>query len=906
VQGSNLLFFADPFLEQQLLRQAALKEVGRGYFVNGLAFDDQHNVSIDTQQQALLYQNAAEFASANNISLGTALSEAQQNTLDRPLLWYVEQKVKQRDADGKTEEITALVPTVYLPKLYTEQTQNLAGGLIQGDQVSITTPGTLRNTGFIVGNDVSINAGEFINEKRLADIGTRTYRPNSEGYFKVTGEAVQAGGFLSAANLTLNADRVASVSGEFQILAETQEQSQTNTQNLLANLRSELGANFTESTVTDNLHQEWVQTKDHSMEQIAMAVVAIAVAVMTGGAGAYMLGLNGGLGATIANAAFSSMASSVVTGAISGDLSLENVLKSGVTGGLTAGLTGNLGLNNLPGNASLGDKLINWGAKSFVSAGVNTAINGGSFQSAFVNSFVSNAAAGAATWIGDTFNISTNDATFGTSVAHAIGHAALGCAAAVAKGGDCEAGAIGAAASAIASNFLAPSLAYDANTNSVHADNSAGNILLNTLVPTLGALAAQAAGADAMTGFNAAQNEWQNNRLLHPTEIQKIATLAGNWQLLNQLHGLNFTSQEDAQWRLTAAACGIARCAAGYADAPAALANMQTLGERWSFSREASLLANTRDDWAPVYQSVNAGARGGFRVDASADDFAYTTGDRVGDWWDRGQIGTRAVGAVQGTASAFGAATSIVVGGATCIETLGLGCAAGYAGAVVSVDQMYAGYSTMWSGTPTLTFGEYGLQRLGLSPGAAALGYGLLGMSPMAAEAYLANRATNAWAASNAAGRETYGSATTLSPLQGLSPAQVVQQANLLGLGTPRDGLLLWSGFGKDGPASSQSYARMNGGVTLEMTPGGAWLNQMDLYGPNSPFTRAEADFIWARASESLVGKASGQVRSVLGDVRPTSIYLRNEVPGLQFNPAVTGLDALNLRPGHVTQMVKP
>ncbi len=538
VTSNDLLFFADPYVEQQLLRQAALRETGGAYFVNGLAFDDQNNVSIDTQQQALLYQNAAAFAQASNLNLGVALTEEQQNTLDRPLLWYVEQKIKQKDGS----ETAALVPTVYLPKLFSESTQNLAGGLIQGQDVFLSTPGTLTNTGFIVAENLSITAAEFINQKRLADIGTRTDRPNSEGYFRITGEALQAGGFLSAANLTLNAERVQSISGEFQLLADTQEVSEQKTQELLAKLRSDLGGNFTESTVADHLHQEWVQTKDHEFEQIAMAVVSIAVTAMTGGMGATLLGTQTALGSTIANAAFSSMASSLVTGAISGDLSLENVLRAGVTAGLTAGLTGNLGLSKLPVDPSFGDHLINWGGRALVSAGVNTAINGGSFGNAFVSSFVNNAAASAATWIGDTFNISAEDANFGTSVAHAVSHAALGCAAAAAQGNDCASGATGAAVSAIASNFIAVPMVRDENGQLRPATLPAA--LITAAVTSAGALIAENAGLDAMIAFNAAANEFQNNRLLHPKEIELIKARARDFAERMRQEGYNLTEAE--------------------------------------------------------------------------------------------------------------------------------------------------------------------------------------------------------------------------------------------------------------------------------------------------------------------------------------------------------------------------
>ena len=142
--------------------------------------------------------------------------------------------------------------------------------------------------------------------------------------------------------------------------------------------------------------------------------------------------------------------------------------------------------------------------------------------------------------------------------------------------------------------------------------------------------------------------------------------------------------------------------------------------------------------------------------------------------------------------------------------------------------------------------------------------------------------------------------ATELShPLAGLSADEVIQMATLKGLQTPRDSLLLWSGFGREGVDRSQAFAKAFGGVTLELTDGGKWLNSMDLYGVSSPspFSQAQADMIWGEVSSRMVGQAAGQVRSVLGQVSPGSTYMKYELPALEQNTAILGLDSIQLQP---------
>jgi RHS repeat-associated protein len=130
-------------------------------------------------------------------------------------------------------------------------------------------------------------------------------------------------------------------------------------------------------------------------------------------------------------------------------------------------------------------------------------------------------------------------------------------------------------------------------------------------------------------------------------------------------------------------------------------------------------------------------------------------------------------------------------------------------------------------------------------------------------------------------------------------PELVIEQANRRGFATATDDALFWSGLGRGraGVIRSQEFARVNGGTTLELTSGGRYLDDLNLFGADSPLTIAEAMQVWGNASRQFARGASGQARAVTGQVRPSSFWRTVELPELLSNPRVTGIDELPLLP---------
>ena len=91
--------------------------------------------------------------------------------------------------------------------------------------------------------------------------------------------------------------------------------------------------------------------------------------------------------------------------------------------------------------------------------------------------------------------------------------------------------------------------------------------------------------------------------------------------------------------------------------------------------------------------------------------------------------------------------------------------------------------------------------------------------------------------------------------------------------------------------ALAEQYAADNNGSTIEMTPGGSWLDNEQLFGPDSQLSPDQATQVWSAASGRFAQGASGDVTAFTQGSRPQSIFNTVEAPALQNNPNVNSVN---------------
>ncbi len=88
----------------------------------------------------------------------------------------------------------------------------------------------------------------------------------------------------------------------------------------------------------------------------------------------------------------------------------------------------------------------------------------------------------------------------------------------------------------------------------------------------------------------------------------------------------------------------------------------------------------------------------------------------------------------------------------------------------------------------------------------------------------------------------------------------------------------------------AETFAISNGKVTLEMTPGGAYLDGLRLFDGDSPLTKEEATNVWARLSARYAQNASGNTYGFVNGSWPDGIFNTIEYPQLLNNFKITNI----------------
>ncbi|WOB49165.1 hemagglutinin repeat-containing protein [Xanthomonas hydrangeae] len=142
----------DGFYEQRLVLDQITQLTGRRYlgnYADGVA-----------QYRALLESGVAA-AGQLQLSMGVGLTAAQAAALTQDIVWMVEQ-----DYQGQK----VLVPVVYLASNSLQLRGN--GALIAGGSVELNATNAMSNQGVIAGADVSITAGNLLNQGRISGTGS--------------------------------------------------------------------------------------------------------------------------------------------------------------------------------------------------------------------------------------------------------------------------------------------------------------------------------------------------------------------------------------------------------------------------------------------------------------------------------------------------------------------------------------------------------------------------------------------------------------------------------------------------------------------------------------------------------------------------------------------------------------
>ncbi|WP_127218375.1 DUF637 domain-containing protein [Neisseria meningitidis] len=257
--------------------------------------------------------------------------------------------------------------------------------------------------------------------------------------------------------------------------------------------------------------------KQEGLTGAGAAIIALAVAAVTGGVGAGLIGAaQGTASAAVADAAFTALVSQASISLINNKGNIGNTLKelgrsstvkNLVVAAATAGVADKIGasaLNNVSDKQWINDLTVNL-ANAGSAALINTAVNGGSLKdnleanilAALVNTAHGEAAS----------KIKQLDQHY---IVHKIAHAIAGCAAAAANKGKCQDGAIGAAVGEIVGEALVKNTDFS-RMSATEIEKAKAKITAYSKL--VAGTASAVVGGDVNTAANAAQIAVENNTL---------------------------------------------------------------------------------------------------------------------------------------------------------------------------------------------------------------------------------------------------------------------------------------------------------------------------------------------------------------------------------------------------------
>ncbi len=283
-----------------------------------------------------------------------------------------------------------------------------------------------------------------------------------------------------------------------------------------------------------------------------------------------------------------------------------------------------------------------------------------------------------------------------------ISHALLGALLAEANGGAAANGALAAAGGELAAKHLADAL-YGTEPDKLDEQQKQSILALSQAVGSLAGAAAAQGLVGAARGAAIAGNSVENNRLLRAEELARIKDMS------------NGDTAREAE--LTAAACALIKCSAGFPEGSAERA-------QWAAIEAMGSTPAAREDreWLQVQVLPGYVYTAGNGMAVNTKLFEYDLLDPYFDWSSRNQAGTRALGGLQALGGSLQAAGGVLLL-STC-ET-GIGCvAAGYTIAS-GYDNAAAGVNTLIKGKPTATFGAQLFQSENISPEVAEFMYAL-------------------------------------------------------------------------------------------------------------------------------------------------------------------------------------